>query len=106
MWPNAKGKCDLRQSPDFEDIIYILDNNPDILTKRDDINLFLGFLILFILLFNHHKDILVGLFHQELFASVFLQVLLVGGEFTQAGRILLNLLQVILSVFLQLIDLR
>ena len=55
---NARGKSDLRQSPDFEDIIYILDNNPDIhtilssssdqvkkylkeqfliLTKRDDV---------------------------------------------------------------------
>ena len=28
---NARGKSDLRQSPDFEYIIYILDNNPDIL---------------------------------------------------------------------------
>lgn len=29
---NSRGGDDLRQSPDFEDIIYILDNNPDILT--------------------------------------------------------------------------
>jgi len=29
---NSRGKSDLRQSSDFEDIIYILDNNPDIFT--------------------------------------------------------------------------
>ena len=29
---NSRGKDDLRQSPDFEDIIYILDNNQDIPT--------------------------------------------------------------------------
>ena len=59
---NARGKSDLRQSPDFEDIIYILDNNPDILailsSSSDPIKKYLKeqFLIL-----TKRDDILEGI---------------------------------------------
>ncbi len=54
---------------------------------------------------NNHKNILLFLLHEELFAGIFLQVILVGGEFVKADGVLLNLLKVILPILLQLIDL-
>ena len=55
--------------------------------------------------FYHHENIFVLLFHEELLAGIFLQVILVGGKFVKADGILLDLLQVILPVVFQLPDL-
>lgn len=56
------------------------------------------------LLFHDHEHILVGFLHEELLAGVFFQVIPVGGELVEPGRILFNLLQVIFPVRLQLPD--
>ena len=42
-----------------------------------------SFLLVFF--FDHHENILIFLFHEELFACIFLQVVAVGGKFLVIG---------------------